>query len=129
MQRSQGKLSILFFGHDTERCNRLGQGKSCHEHNTVPNSLKLVAGLVAPAFAIGWTVGFSGFWQHIEEAQKRGEAGVYIVGVTLLLLWLMSLFWTTHSKITTPHGYFGIGIAAPFSILSLITPLVIGAAF
>ena len=117
-------LHFYFFGHPPPRCSELLPGESCHKHDSVPPGMKLVAGILAPAFARGYSILSSGLPNQIELAQERAGYGLEVAFAVLFLLWCLSLFWTTHQKFLSPLGYIAAGVAAPFTLLSIITPLI-----
>ena len=114
----------FFLGTATERCPELKPGESCHRHNTVPPGQKLLAGFLAPPIAIFYSVFSRDFPQYFEAAQERAEYGLTVAIAMLVLLWILSLYWTAHQKFTSTPGYIAAGIAAPFTLLSVAAPLI-----
>lgn len=116
----------LFLPADSPACPELGKGEACHRHEVVPTGMKYLAGLAGPLLAILWTVITSGssIFARIKDAEEKTGYGIDIALCCLILIALMSFFWTVHSKCTTVQGYFTMGLAVPFSIFSIIHPSV-----
>lgn len=117
-------LHHYIFGHPPPRCPHLDHGESCYKHDTVAAGKKVLAGIFAPLLAILWAVDFGNLAGKIKDAQIRSDYGLEVAIGGLAALWFVSFLWTTDAKSTSFRGYIMVGLAVPFSILSVFTPLI-----
>jgi hypothetical protein len=130
MKELLGKLYKKHFAQEAvPRCTELRDNESCHRHDTVKIGWKLTASILGSAcallWAVLWALGSSGskIWIRYEEAERVTGWGLEVAIAALLLLWLVSIVWTMHTKCTSVVAYLGAGLAMPFTALGILTPL------
>ncbi len=124
------RVKVLVFGYPEERCSDLSKAESCHRHKTVPIVQRIIAAVLAPLAALAWTLIWalgatdSKIIDRISEAEERTGYGIDIAISFLVLIVVLSTFWTLHVKCTSVQGYITAGLGIPFTIFSIITPMI-----
>lgn len=120
----------IICGNDPEKCPHWGESEICYKHTRIDCGTKIIAAIIAPAFAVALTIVLhivdskNTFWTNISKVHEETGFALHLVCFLIFCLWALSFLAVAQSRLSSFKECVLYGVCLPFTLISAITPLI-----